>query len=78
MSWAEVSDDPVIARIGYDSRTRTLEVAMHAVSPRTLHDGIGVYRYLDVPAPVLRGLLTAESPVGFFCTRIVGTYRQDR
>jgi len=59
-------DSSSLASVGYDPRSRTLEVEFR----------IGrVYRYFDVPPARYRGLLDAESAGRFLNTRIKGVYR---
>lgn len=62
-------DSSSIAEIGYAPRARELEV---------LFRNGGLYRYFDVPAPVHRALLEAES-IGRYLNRHVRTrYRYRR
>ncbi len=56
----------VIANIGYDSRTQTLEVEFHTGR---------VYQYFAVPAAVVEELRTADSMGRYFNQEIRPHYR---
>ena len=55
----------MIRSVGYDPDTSSLEIEFH-------HGRI--YRYLDVPEFLYRGLMLAQSKGSFFNTRIVDRY----
>lgn len=76
MKWVEVPGDPVILKVGYTSRTHTLEVVMHPAEDPD-ESSSGVHRYLGVPPGVYRKLMLADSVVGFFCMHIMFAYAQD-
>jgi hypothetical protein len=52
--------------VGYDSRSRTLEIEFHHT---------GVYQYYDVPKAVLEEMLAQNSLGAYFNTRIRDIYR---
>ena len=55
-----------IAKIGYSKRRHILEIEFVNGA---------VYRYLDVPVVVYRGLMSAESKARFYDSNIRGHYR---
>lgn len=55
-----------LAAVGYSRRLRALEVEFRRG---------GTYRYLDVPWPVYRDLLAANSKAGFYNRNVRGKYR---
>jgi len=55
-----------LASVGYDERTRVLEIEFHSG---------GIYRYLDVPKEIFDALLAAESKGRFFAARIRNQFR---
>lgn len=76
---ADHSVEPIVSRIprqpvqssalvtvGYSQRLHALEIEFH--------DG-SIYRYLDVPRSLHRGLLTAESKAGFYNRHLRGRFR---
>jgi len=58
-----------ISSIGYDPRSRVLEVEFH---------GGSVYHYLDVPSPVYDELMGAESHGKYLCSDVKGVYLYER
>lgn len=60
-------ESSAVASVGYDARTRTLELEFA--------DGGGVYRYLAVPPRTYELLLRAES-IGAFVNRRVKPYHR--
>ena len=58
-----------LAEVGYDSRTKTLEVYFR---------GGHIYQYFDVPQRVYDGLRKAASPGGYLNREIRGQYRYAR
>ena len=54
-----------LASVGYDPRSRTLEVEFQSGA---------VYHYHGVPYAVARGLATAQSVGGYFSRRVRGAY----
>lgn len=58
-----------VASVGYDSRSKTLEVEFTSGS---------VYRYFDVPESEYRGLLGADSVGRYLNQSIKSTYRYGR
>lgn len=67
---SRIQRDPVessgLATVGYSRRLRALEIEFH--------DGL-VYRYLEVPSVVYRGLMAADSKARFYNTYVRGRYR---
>jgi hypothetical protein len=59
----------VLAAVGYDESTRTLEIRFHNGS---------LYRYLDVPPEVVLELLQSESLGHAFTTSIRDSYAFER
>jgi hypothetical protein len=55
-----------LAAVGYSKKLHALEIEFR--------DGL-IYRYLDVPWPVYRELLAADSKARFYNTYIKGRYR---
>ena len=81
VAWAEPSPTPshivsriqrqpvessAIAKIGYSKRRHILEIEFVNGA---------VYRYLDVPVRVYRGLLSSESKARFYDSNVKGHYR---
>ena len=62
----EPVESRALAAVGYSRRLRVLEVEFRRG---------GTYRYLDVPWPVYRDLLAAESKAGFYNRNVRGKYR---
>ena len=58
-------ESSAIATVGYSKRRKILEVEFVNGA---------VYRYLDVPAPVYRDLMSAESKARFYDSKIRGHY----
>lgn len=58
-----------LASVGYDQRSRTLEVEFQSGS---------VYHYQQVPYAVARGLARADSIGAYFMRRIRGQYAYTR
>jgi lysyl-tRNA synthetase class 2 len=59
-------ESTAVESVGYDARTRTLEVE---------YVGGGVYRYLDVPPRVHETLMRADSHGSFVNRRVKPYYR---
>lgn len=59
----------VLAAVGYDEDSRTLEIRFHSGA---------IYRYRDVPPEVVLELLTAESLGHTFTTTVRDTYGYER
>jgi len=55
-----------LAAVGYSRRLRALEVEFKRG---------GTYRYFDVPWPVYRDLLAADSKAGFYNRHVRGKYK---
>lgn len=68
MQRARVSST-VLAAVGYDEPSRTLEIRFHNGS---------LYRYRDVPPDVVLGLLQSESLGHYFTTTIRDAYPTER
>jgi hypothetical protein len=62
-------DSSSLASIGYEPRTRTLEVEFR---------GGRVYRYLSVPPKVVRSLLEADSAGRYLNLEIKGNYPSEK
>lgn len=62
----EPVESRALAAVGYSRRLRALEVEFRRG---------GTYRYLDVPWPVYRDLLAADSKAGFYNRNIRGKYK---
>jgi hypothetical protein len=62
----ESVDSSALATVGYSKRLRALEIEFR--------DGL-VYRYLEVPLPIYRELLSAESKARFYNRQVRGKYR---
>ena len=76
---ADRSVDPIVSRIqrapvessglaavGYSKKLHALEIEFH--------DGL-IYRYLEVPLPMYRELMAADSKAHFYNSNIRGKYR---
>ena len=59
----------VLAAVGYDETTRTLEIRFHSGS---------LYRYRDVPPDVVLELLQSDSLGHYFTTAVRDTYAVER
>jgi len=62
----EAVESTALAAVGYSKRLHALEIEFH--------DGL-IYRYLEVPRPVHRALLAAESKAGYYNNHVRGKYR---
>jgi len=62
----EPVESSALAAVGYSKRLQALEIEFR--------DGL-VYRYLAVPIPVHRELLSAESKTRFYNRHVRGKYR---
>lgn len=62
----EAVDSSALAAVGYSKRLRALEVEFR--------DGL-IYRYLEVPRPVYRELISAESKARYYNRHVRGKYR---
>jgi KTSC domain len=58
-----------IASVGYEPAMLTLEIEFHSGS---------VYRYFDVPEPVYRAFMAADSKGTYFAEAIRDAYRFER
>lgn len=63
------TDSSSVAAVGYDAKSKTLEVEFTSGS---------VYRYFDVPESEYRGLLGADSVGRYLNQSIKSTYRYGR
>ena len=61
----EAVDSSALAAVGYSSKFHILEIEFR--------DGL-IYRYEEVPPPVYRQLLAAESKAGYYNKNIRGRY----
>ncbi len=59
-------ESSALAAIGFSRRLHALEIEFH--------DGL-IYRYLEVPPPVYRAFLAAESKARFYNQHVRGKYR---
>jgi len=59
-------ESSALATVGYSKHLRALEIEFR--------DGL-IYRYLEVPPPVYRQLLSAESKARFYNKQVRGKYR---
>ncbi len=55
-----------ISSIGYDEKSRTLEVEFHSG---------GIYQYFDVPSNIYDGIMSAGSKGQYFSQHIKGYFR---
>jgi hypothetical protein len=62
-------ESSVLAAVGYDAEKRMLEIEFHSGA---------IYRYLEVPEEIHRGLLAAESKGHFFGANIRDKFRSER
>ena len=58
-------DSSALAAVGYSKRLRALEIEFR--------DHL-IYRYLEVPPSLYRGLMSAESKAGFYNHHVRGKY----
>lgn len=58
-----------LASADYDAETRALTIVFK---------GGGVYTYADVDESVYQGLLSSQSPGGYFATNIKGVYTWEK
>lgn len=67
---SRIPREPVVSSaldtVGYSKRLRALEIEFH--------DG-SIYRYLEVPAPIHRDLLAADSKATYYNRKVRGKYR---
>ena len=61
-------ESSVLASVGFDAKTRLLEVQFHSGA---------IYLYLDVPEQIYRSLLAAESKGQFFGANIRNKFRSE-
>ena len=62
----EPVESSALATVGYSKRLQALEIEFR--------DGL-IYRYLEVPRPVYRDLMSAESKARFYNKNVRGKYR---
>jgi KTSC domain len=62
----EAVESTGLATVGYSKRLHVLEIEFH--------DGL-IYRYLDVPTAVHRGLIESDSKARYYNHQIRGKYR---
>jgi hypothetical protein len=62
-------ESSVLASVGYDAKRRFLEIEFHSGA---------IYRYLEVPEEIHKGLLAAESKGRYFGASIRDKFKTER